>query len=318
MSPEQARGRSVDFRTDLYSLGIVVYEVLTGRVPFLGDSPVSTLLLQIEGEPPLQGPDAAAIPPALVPVLRKALAKNPEARYAGAGDMADAFRAAFAAAFPGRAPPTRPATERAGPTARGRTAWAGAAVFLAAGVGLGLWQTSRLASRPGPTDDSRAAAPAPLATPGSATLESVPPAVTSAPATSRPTRARPAPGPVTTTYEPRAGQYASPNETPNPTPSPGEVRAVEPGPRPVVPDPAPRAEEPGWLLVVVTPWAEVTVDGKPAGQTPLTRIPVLPGAHSVVLSHPDFLPYPRRVTLRAGEALKLVVNLETDGVRRKR
>jgi serine/threonine-protein kinase len=70
------------------------------------------------------------------------------------------------------------------------------------------------------------------------------------------------------------------------------------------------------LLVVVTPWADVSVDGVPRGQTPLSRIPLPAGRHNVLLTHPDFRPYPRRVTIRPGETLRLVVDLSSDGVRR--
>ena len=61
MSPEQARGETVDFRSDIYALGIVLFEILTGDVPFRGDTPITTILKQIQDPPPLQGPDAVRI-----------------------------------------------------------------------------------------------------------------------------------------------------------------------------------------------------------------------------------------------------------------
>jgi hypothetical protein len=69
--------------------------------------------------------------------------------------------------------------------------------------------------------------------------------------------------------------------------------------------------------VLVTPWADVSVDGLPRGQTPLARIPLAPGAHDVRLSHPDYAPFPRRVVIRPGETFRLVVDLPTEGVRRR-
>lgn len=75
--------------------------------------------------------------------------------------------------------------------------------------------------------------------------------------------------------------------------------------------------EDGALLVVVRPWADVSVDGIPSGQTPLGRIPLAPGPHRVLLTHPDYRPYPRRVVIQPGETLRLVVDLPTDGVRRR-
>jgi serine/threonine protein kinase/tetratricopeptide (TPR) repeat protein len=94
MSPEQCRGDRVDFRSDVYALGIVVYETFTGRVPFHGDTLMATLLKQLQDPPPLEGPVAAAIPPSLVGVLRKALAKEPDKRYASSADLSQALRKA--------------------------------------------------------------------------------------------------------------------------------------------------------------------------------------------------------------------------------
>jgi serine/threonine protein kinase len=90
MSPEQALGQKLDFRTDIYSLGIVVFELFTGQVPFRGDSPVATVLKQIEERPPLDG----HVPEPLVPVLTKALAKDRAHRFASARGVAAALRLA--------------------------------------------------------------------------------------------------------------------------------------------------------------------------------------------------------------------------------
>jgi hypothetical protein len=94
MSPEQCRGNPLDFRSDIYSLGVVVYEIFTGEVPFRGDSVMSTLLKQVEAPPPLSGPVADRIPRAVVDILRKALAKNSADRFATAAEMAAALRTA--------------------------------------------------------------------------------------------------------------------------------------------------------------------------------------------------------------------------------
>ena len=112
MSPEQCRGDQLDFRSDLYSLGVVVYEIFTGSVPFHGETVMSTLLKQLQEPPPLEGPAAARLPPAVVPVLRRALAKHPSERHASAAELAEALRAARRsatapepAAVPAPAPP---------------------------------------------------------------------------------------------------------------------------------------------------------------------------------------------------------------------
>ncbi len=68
--------------------------------------------------------------------------------------------------------------------------------------------------------------------------------------------------------------------------------------------------------MLVRPWADVSIDGVPVGQTPLKALPLPPGPHSVLLTHPDYNPYPRRVTIRSGETFRLVLDLPVDGVRR--
>ena len=90
MSPEQALGQKLDFRTDIYSLGIVVFELFAGQVPFRGDSPVSTVLKQIEEPPVLEG----HVPNAVVPVLAKTLAKDRVQRFSSARGVAAALRLA--------------------------------------------------------------------------------------------------------------------------------------------------------------------------------------------------------------------------------
>jgi serine/threonine-protein kinase len=91
MSPEQLRGNEVEFRSDLYSLAVVIYELFTGAVPFRGDTPVATIVRQLQDLPNLDQPK---LPEALRPVLARALAKSPEDRYATAEDMRRALAAA--------------------------------------------------------------------------------------------------------------------------------------------------------------------------------------------------------------------------------
>ncbi|HXY39605.1 MAG TPA: protein kinase [Vicinamibacteria bacterium] len=87
MSPEQVRGETVDRRSDLYSLGIVLFELLTGARPFQAATPLGIILKQINEPPPLDGPQAAKIPPPLVEVLRRLLAKDRAERFASAGEL---------------------------------------------------------------------------------------------------------------------------------------------------------------------------------------------------------------------------------------
>ncbi|HET9317558.1 MAG TPA: protein kinase, partial [Vicinamibacteria bacterium] len=108
MSPEQCRGERLDFRSDVYSMGIVIFEMFTGRVPFHGDTVMATLLQQLQEPPPLDGDVAARIPPALIPVLRCALAKLPGDRYPSAAHLAEALRGARGRATSSAAPAAVP------------------------------------------------------------------------------------------------------------------------------------------------------------------------------------------------------------------
>ena len=87
MSPEQAAGQAVDARSDIWSLGVLMYEALTGAPPFRGDSALTVLVAITEDAPaPLRAvrPD---VPPELSSILGRALAKDPDARYAAAGEL---------------------------------------------------------------------------------------------------------------------------------------------------------------------------------------------------------------------------------------
>src|SRR5262245_21363632 len=84
MSPEQAVGRPVDHRTDIFSLGVMLYEMAAGTRPFTGESHVQMMHAIVE----TPAPPLAAVPPRLADIVDKALAKDPKERYQNAGDLA--------------------------------------------------------------------------------------------------------------------------------------------------------------------------------------------------------------------------------------
>ncbi|MDH5223901.1 MAG: PASTA domain-containing protein, partial [Actinomycetota bacterium] len=89
LSPEQAQGGPVDARTDIYSLGAVLYELLTGRPPFVGDSPVAVAYKQVNETPAVPSSLNADVPARLDAVVMKALSKNPSNRYQSAEEFSD-------------------------------------------------------------------------------------------------------------------------------------------------------------------------------------------------------------------------------------
>jgi beta-lactam-binding protein with PASTA domain len=131
LSPEQAQGQQVDARSDLYSTGCLLYELLTGRTPFVGDSPVSVAYQHV-GQPP-QPPSVhqPGLSPEMDAVVLHALAKDRDARYQDAGQ----FRSDLAAARTGR-----PISTAARGTAAGAALGASALTageFMGSGAGLG-------------------------------------------------------------------------------------------------------------------------------------------------------------------------------------
>jgi len=87
LSPEQARGEGVDARSDVYSVGCLLYELVTGAPPFTGDSPVSVAYQHVREDPRLPSSINPVIPPALDAILLKAMSKNPANRYQSAAEM---------------------------------------------------------------------------------------------------------------------------------------------------------------------------------------------------------------------------------------
>ena len=87
ISPEQAKGGRVDARSDLYSLGVVMYEMMTGRPPYDGESPVAVAIQHINATPPMPSVLNPNIPGGLEQIIMKAMEKDPDKRYANATQM---------------------------------------------------------------------------------------------------------------------------------------------------------------------------------------------------------------------------------------
>ncbi len=157
MSPEQVRGREVDGRSDLFALGVVLYEALTGAEPFPGENP-TTVLYRILHEDPVPIRELSpSVSSALDAVIQRALAKEPQQRYVTARAFAEALREAQEQPA-GRVPTSRQATvvlERASRPSRVRLAAIGAACLLGATIAGAAFWNGRSASGTPPPQQSR-------------------------------------------------------------------------------------------------------------------------------------------------------------------
>ncbi len=125
MSPEQSQGLTVDQRTDIYSLGVVVYQMLAGDVPFHAETPMAVMLKQIVEPPPSLRSKNPDVSPAVEQVVLKAMAKARENRYAHALEFAEAYETALdsAATLPTAQTAGESPTPVALPNERRRSPW---------------------------------------------------------------------------------------------------------------------------------------------------------------------------------------------------
>ena len=340
MSPEQAQGHRVDFRSDIYALGIVVYEVFTGRVPFRGETPISTILKHLHDPPPLDPPDAESIPVAVRAVLKRCLEKNPGDRFPTARDVAEALRGARS---PSRRQQPVPTSALEAPTLETPTlAVAPApppppAVRPRSGLQPWLLVVPLIAVAGGAlvvTTEVRKAAPpvvvaeaTPVTTLAAAALPAIAPPVTLPPPIAASPRVALIPPPVTSLFTPppeAAHALRTPKgfgiavrPAPAATALPVAAAPAMAAPPAVTVPPSTVAAEPGQLQIAVRPWGEVSVDGRVIGTTPLDHITLPAGAHVVRVRHPLYEVWEKPVSIRPGETAKMVVDLPTQGVRKQ-
>jgi Tol biopolymer transport system component/tRNA A-37 threonylcarbamoyl transferase component Bud32 len=137
MSPEQARGLPVDHRTDLFSFGVVLYEMLSGRLPFDAPTALETMYAILNGEPPDLRELVPGLPPVLYRVVAHCLEKSPDKRFQSANDLIFDLENCSEISWPAATAPAPIAARR---KRLGRAAIAGVLAVIVAIGALALWQ----------------------------------------------------------------------------------------------------------------------------------------------------------------------------------
>lgn len=291
MAPEQLNGGPVDRRSDVYALGAVLYELLSGRKPFSGGTLDDIVDAALHREPVPLGELNRKLPPGLVAIVHRALNKDPAQRFRSARRLSQALRLWSA---------EQPAPRRfALPFGLGWHHGAMAAVLAGAiGVAAAWWPALQHADSP-PVVEAGSALPA-SAEPASAAataLAAASAAVPEAqPAPAAASEAASAPDDAAAAALALAAAASAPSQRPAAAPREPKPREARKTTATVPPAAT------GLLHIAVSPWGEVEVDGRPAGTTPpLNKLALPEGTHSVTIRNADFPPLQATVKISAGE-----------------
>ncbi len=304
MAPEQARHEVVDRRADVFSLGVVFYELLTDHKPFRGSTLSEITQAVLVHQPPRADEVNPAVPTGLAEIAERAMQKDPDLRFRSARAFSRELRhwleehADAGAEAPTPAEPV--------PLAQQRRTWAlaGAAVALLAVAGA-WWAFVALNHGIDPATAVAEANAVPVTAP--APPPPAPPVQAAAPAAVEPPppEAPPATPPVAEAPPPAAPPVAA-APAPRPTAAPARESARERRPRD--PRPAATAAAPalGTVKVAISPWGQVEVDGTPVGTTPpLNELTLPEGRHQITIRNADFPAFTTQVTVTGGQAVTL-------------
>ncbi|HET6598881.1 MAG TPA: serine/threonine-protein kinase [Burkholderiaceae bacterium] len=329
MAPEQARQQTVDRRADVFSLGVVLYELLTDVKPFRGHTLDEITLAVLEHEPPLAHTVDAAVPQALAHIAARAMEKNPEQRYRSARAFSRELRhwldentVSLDNDLPVVAAPRR----------RGLwVALAVAGVLLAGGALWSLAFRGVTADRP-----ARSAVPAVAATPTAAQRATADAETPIAPATSLGTESPAVADAMASAAAANPASAATVAVAPPVVPAVGAAKAapaIRPAPKAThaatrtatrestqerrarearelkaraLASVAAAAPATGVLRLAISPWGQVEVDGKAAGTSPpLTELSLPEGTHQITIRNADLPAFSASVKVVPGQPVHL-------------
>ena len=286
MSPEQALGRPLDARSDIFSIGAILYELVTGHRAFEGADVDEILTKVVKVDPPPLGSWQADLPPQIGEIIFRALAKNPANRYQTAAQLRNDL-----AAFAGRPvlPSTGPALDaitrpqRLGlrlPSPGALIAMALALFCLLLSFAFWYWnEHNELGNGHSGTTEA--------GIPSEAPVPAGPSAAAAAEAAGNHTAGAVAHAPVAAQKH-----AAAPRK-----------RIAPPAPAPESPAPPPPVE-PGSLALAIVPWGAVLVDGREVGVAPpLNKLALAPGAHFVEVRNGSAPPFEVQVQIESGKTL---------------
>ncbi len=304
MSPEQVTGMPLDGRSDLYSLGVLLYQLTTGQRPFSGANLAAVFRAIVQDTPAAPHAVDPAIPQALSRIIMRLLAKEPEQRFASGEELLHALQSCLAPAAYGRArqmPASAPRPFLA--TGLGKAVVLGLVVLVFAGVGVGLYLWYMQPAPPGPAESpllpsaARQGEP-PVSPPADVAAKSQPeaPAATKETGVGQQTPKPSTKGKKNVPFVPETASKAKeprldagrPVQEPEPGRSAGPQTRLSMNSQPV--------------------GAELYVDGKLMGKTPL-QVMVPSGKHEVQLKLARHLGWQAQVDLSQGGEVPLMIRL---------
>ncbi|HWI10525.1 MAG TPA: serine/threonine-protein kinase, partial [Burkholderiaceae bacterium] len=292
MAPEQVRHEPVDRRADVFSLGVVLYELLTDLKPFRGNTLAEITDAVLEHDPPFAHLVDPNVPEALAVICARALSKNPEHRFRSAR----AFSRELRHWLDENTVASEGGDVRVGAAApRGRPLWLALAGFVTLALGTTAWLllgAQRAAAPTAPITPPATLAATPVLAVAAAVVDAGASSVPSVNAMPASAAALPQAPPLVReakdSSKERRAREAREREA--------RLAVAAPQPRPA----APAAT--GIVRVAISPWGEVEVDGKPAGTSPpLTELSLSAGRHQIVVRNADLPSYSSAVNISADQ-----------------